>query len=229
MPWEAVRQCFRNIIPAKAGIQKSACPLDPGLKNAGTSFAGMTTEGTVPILRHPLGTGRAEISVKHLMGFFGADRVSEIRTTRISKYIESRLDEDASNATINRELTVLKQMLNLGAKSTPPKVDRVPRIPMLRENNVRKGFFEYREFLRLRDELPRYLCGLVTFAFKTGWKKGGILSLEWSQVVLEAGTVRLEPGMTKNGQGRTVYLDDELKEVVEKQRDPQKEAGKLTA
>mgnify|MGYP005850396477 CR=1 FL=1 len=141
LPWEAVRQCFRNIIPAKAGIQKSACPLDPGLKNAGTSFAGMTTEGTVPILRHPLGTGRAEISVKHLMGFFGADRVSEIRTTRISKYIESRLDEDASNATINRELTVLKQMLNLGAKSTPPKVDRVPRIPMLRENNVRKGFF----------------------------------------------------------------------------------------
>ncbi len=34
--------------------------------------------------------------------------------------------------------------------------------------------------------------------------------------------------MTKNDQGRTVYLDDELKEVVEKQRDLQKKTGKLT-
>lgn len=172
--------------------------------------------------------GRAEISVRHLMGFFGAVRVSEITTTRIRKYIESRLEEEASNATINRELAALKRMLNLGAKSTPPKVDRVPHIPMLRENNVRKGFFEYREFLRLRGELPRYLRGLVTFAFKTGWRKGEILNMEWSQVDLEAGTVRLEPGMTKNDQGRTVYLDDELKEVVEKQRDLQKKTGKLT-
>ena len=34
--------------------------------------------------------------------------------------------------------------------------------------------------------------------------------------------------MTKNDQGRTVYLDDELREVVEKQRDLQKKTGKLT-
>jgi site-specific recombinase XerD len=102
------------------------------------------------------------------MGFFGADRASEITTTRIRKYIESRLDEDASNATVNRELAALKRKLNLGAKSTPPKVDRMSHIPMLRENNVRKGFFEHREFLRLRDELPSTLRGLVTFAFKRG-------------------------------------------------------------
>ncbi len=37
-----------------------------------------------------------------------------------------------------------------------------------------------------------------------------------------------DTGMTKNDHGRTVYLDDELKEVVEKQRDLQKKTGKLT-
>jgi hypothetical protein len=67
------------------------------------------------------------------------------------------MEEGASNSTINSELAALKRMLNLGARSTPPKVDRVPYIPMLRENNVRKGFLEHAEFITLRNALPSYL------------------------------------------------------------------------
>ena len=40
-----------------------------------------------------------------------------------------------------------------------------------------------------------------------------IKSLKWSQVDLVHGIVRLEAGTTKNNESRTVYLDDELKEV----------------
>jgi len=57
----------------------------------------------------------------------------------------------------------LKRIFNLGARQTPPKVDRVPFIPMLKENNVRKGFFEDGEFQALRNALPSYLQRFVTF------------------------------------------------------------------
>ena len=103
------------------------------------------------------------------------------------------------------ELAALKRMLNIGAMQTPPKVDKVPHIPILKENNTRKGFFYHGDFLALRAALPEYLKGFVTFAYKTGWRVSEISNLTWSNVDLSQGIVRLEAGETKNDEGRTVY------------------------
>jgi len=161
---------------------------------------------------------RAELSTRHLKTVFSGMRVVEITTAQIQAYIETRLSEGAENATINRELAALKRMLHLGANETPPKVNRVPYVPMLKEHNVRQGFFEHGDFLAIRDALPEYLKGLVTFGYKTGWRVSEITGLTWGQVDLDAGIVRLEPGTTKNNEGRTVYLDDELMEVFASQK-----------
>ena len=171
---------------------------------------------------------RAKRSVGHLKKHFEGFSVSQIDNPRISAYIESRLEDEAKPATINRELAALKRALNLGANQTPPKVDRVPHIPMLKENNIRKGFFEHGDFIKLRDAIPEYLKGYVTFAYKTGWRLSEIAGLQWSQVDLDNGIVRLEVGETKNDDARTVYLDDELKAIFQDQWEKRKAGKKLT-
>ena len=42
--------------------------------------------------------------------------------------------------------------------------------------------------------------------------------MRWSQIDMRAGTVRLEPGATKNGQGRTFPFTADLRELLEGQR-----------
>jgi len=160
---------------------------------------------------------KAERSARHLLREFEGMRATEITAPRIKAFIEKRMDEGTSNATINRELAALKKMFNLAARCTPPKVARVPYIPMLKEDNIRKGFFEHGDFLALRDGLPSYLKGFVTFAYKTGWRLSEISNLEWKQVNRDQGGVTLNPGETKNREGRTVYLDDELKQILSHQ------------
>ena len=171
---------------------------------------------------------RAERSVTHLKEVFEGMKVTDITSPRIGEYIDKRIDGGASNATINRELSALKRMLNLGAQQTPPKVDKVPYIPMLKENNVRKGFFEHGDFLALHDALPDYLKGFVTFAYKVGWRVSEISNLTWKHVDLEKGIVRLEAGETKNDEGRTVYLDEELKGIFKQQWENRKRSDTIT-
>jgi integrase len=154
----------------------------------------------------------------HLLPFFGGLRVVDITTDRVRAFVIKRQGERASNGSINRELAALKRMFNLAGEMTPPKVARVPYIPMLKESNVRKGFFEHGDFLALRRELAEYLKPVLTFGYYTGAREGEVVNLKWDQVDLEARTVHLEPGTTKNDQPRTIPLTGELLETLRAQK-----------
>jgi integrase len=157
---------------------------------------------------------KAERCARYLLYEFGGMKAADVNTTQIKKLIEKRREQDFSNASINRELAALKRAFNLAARCTPPKVAQVPYIPMLKENNVRKGFLEHEDFMALRDALPSYLKPILTFGYFTGWRRSEILGLKWNQVNLKDGIVRLEPGETKNDQARTLYMEPELWEMM---------------
>ena len=171
---------------------------------------------------------RMNKAVTHLKDFFSGFKAVQVTTPKINEYVLFRLEKGMANGTVNRELAALKRMFNLGFQQTPPMVNRVPHIPSLQERNARKGFFEHWEFLALREALPEYLRGVATFGYKFGWRLEEITSLKWSQVDKELGIVRLEVGETKNGSGRTIYLDDEVRDIFVAQWEKRKLAKKIT-
>ena len=94
-----------------------------------------------------------------------------------------------------------------------------PYIPMLKENNVRTGFFEREQFESIQAHLPLAFRGVAAFAYATGWRTPSeILPLEWRQVDFAAGEVRLDPGTTKNDEGRVFPFTAELRRILEEQR-----------
>jgi integrase len=67
----------------------------------------------------------------------------------------------------------------------------------------------------LRRHLPEDLQAAVTIAHTYGWRmQSEVLALERRHVDLEAGTLRLDAGMTKTRQGRQVYLTPEVRWLV---------------
>jgi integrase len=160
---------------------------------------------------------RLEFSLAHLLPVFGARRAVHVTTADVTAYIVQRQGEGAATATINRELAALKKMyaLALDAECLP----RAPRFRLLQENNVRRGFFERDQFEAVRSRLRGYLQAVVTFAYITGWRiPSGVLALQWRQIDFRAGTIRLEPGTTKNREGRMFIMTPELRAWLERQR-----------
>ncbi len=66
--------------------------------------------------------------------------------------------------------------------------------------------------------LPPYLRDCTRFAYLTGCRKGKIISLQWTDVDRDAGTIRLRPEAAKTGRGRTVMLEGELAELIDRRR-----------
>jgi integrase len=76
-----------------------------------------------------------------------------------------------------------------------------PKIRHLSEKgNARKGFFADAEFGRLYSHLPEGVRDFAFFGYLTGWRKGEIASLTWSDV--EDGVIRLRGEHSKNREPR---------------------------
>jgi integrase len=95
-----------------------------------------------------------------------------------------------------------------------------PVIKMLEEKNARTGFFEEHDLQRLLVHLPDHIKAVVEVAYYTSWRVASeILTRQWKHVDLTAGWLRLEPGETKNGEGRMFPLTGRLRQVLEEQRE----------
>jgi integrase len=146
----------------------------------------------------------------------------------VSAYIHARQEAKAAAGTIQLELAALKRMFSLGIRAD--KVVRRPHIPHLELHNTRTGFFEEVDYQALLTQLPDDVRPLVSFLHLTGWRKGEALALQWRQVDFDAGIIRLEPGTTKNDEGRTFPMKalPALAELLQTQWEQTQEISRAT-
>jgi integrase len=158
---------------------------------------------------------RVEDALAHLRTAFSGYRARTIDGTLVTKYIVDRQMAGAANATVNRELAALKRMYRLADEQLG---GYCPTIRMLKEDNVRRGFFERPQFDAVLAQLPEALKPAMHTAYITGWRlRSEVFTRQKHHVDLAAGWLRLEPGETKDGRGRMFPLVPELRAVLERQ------------
>jgi integrase len=153
---------------------------------------------------------------EHLDSFFKNRPARMITTNLLYEFIEKRQNAGAKNATINRNLSLLRRMMSLARREG--KLALAPYFPMLKEDNVRKGFLTPSQFIELRDAMPEHLRALVTFLYFTGCRIGAALAITWSQIEFEKGRfqLRIEGNQTKNEEPILLPLPLELNEILKK-------------
>jgi integrase len=148
--------------------------------------------------------------VKHLRPFFGGKRAPQVTSKLILRYVQQR-QAKARNGTINRELAALTRMFRLGLEADPPTVLRVPKIPHLREDPARQGFLEDGQQRLLFEYCPElWFRAAVEVGRNYGWRVSEVKSLRVRQVDFAERTITLDPGTTKNDEGRRVTMTADL-------------------
>jgi integrase len=158
----------------------------------------------------------------HLKEFFGKTRAAKITTEMQRKYRLARAGEGAASATVNREIQYLRRAYRVAYDQDPPKVKRLPKFVMLKENNTRKGFVTVPQMAALKQAAARFSMEwrvLVELAHWLGWRCGELLNLKVSNFRLhdggsKFGVIRLESDETKNGRAREVPMTETLYRFV---------------
>jgi integrase len=164
---------------------------------------------------------RVEQALVHLREAFEGNAAVTIVERRITEYAAGRVRAGAKSGTVNRELAALRRMFRLGYKAG--LVGRRPDITLLREAPARKGFFEREQLDALLAHLSQDLRAFAEALYLTGWRVDEVRTRQWRHVDLEAGWLRLEPGETKNGEGRQFPLTPRLRALLEAQKERREE------
>jgi integrase len=140
----------------------------------------------------------------------------QITTPLLNKLVDD-MHEEYSVSSVNSVLRVLRAVLGLGAKSEPPKVNRlrIPRFPIdaqAEEARARHGIIDDQAEKKIMAELPQHLKPMFATAIHTGLRAKELRSIKREHAEWEK--FRINVWKTKNGSPRPVPINDELMAIL---------------
>jgi integrase len=148
---------------------------------------------------------------KHLLPYFGDAKPHDINSSMVDDYKVKRQRQFAANATINRELALLRSIFRFALDKE--KISRIPPVRLLPEDNVRQRFINEEEFQRILKFLPPDVSQPIVIAYHTAMRIGEILSLRWKNVDFKRRLLVFETEKS-NGKQRAVALHPQVIELL---------------
>ena len=151
-----------------------------------------------------------------LVPHFGDLELHEISPLHVSRFIAQRLKDGVRKSTINRELTVLKKMLNLAIEWD----FKIAKNPVIKGNYFPED--EYRrnrvltpeEEARLFMAASAHLVPILTCALATGMRFSEVLGLCWRDIDLEKSQITVRAESSKSGKARVIPMNQSLCRVL---------------
>lgn len=150
------------------------------------------------VFRELKGFEKSQSYLNQLRDFFGSYKLAEIQAPLIDDFKQMRKAKGVSKATINRQLNILKRMLNIAKKrwhwlQVMPDIEMEPKA-----DRKRKRFLTFKEYHELLDHCEEWLRPIVALAAWTGLRQGNVINLRREQVELSMKTITIDGDEMKN-------------------------------
>jgi len=147
----------------------------------------------------------------NMEAFFGDVYLDEITPKRVEEYQFHRSAE-ASKATANRSLAVLKKVFNLGIRWDLTTLNPVKKVDFFKVPRGRIRFLSRQEQEALLRACNGHLLDVVTVALRTGMRRGELLGVRKKDVDFSGNFIYLEK--TKSGAHRQIPILSEVRAIL---------------
>jgi integrase len=175
--------------------------------------------------RRPRSVRRHLVSWHALQPIFGSKRLAEISPFELERYRRERKQAGKSDVTVNRELAFLRNLYTMAVTWGKATENPVKKVRFARENNGRLRMLSPDEEARLLAQCGPQLKPLVLAALHTGFRASELLSLTWEDVDFRRHMITVRAAYAKNGESRSVPMNDVLTATLRDARMSTKATG----
>ena len=178
--------------------------------------------------QHKRSLERDARALSALNPYIGDLPLRRVHHDTLQGYVRARLGAGISPGTINRDLAVVRRVLNLSARlwrdeSDRPWLDTPPLIQLQRHPNKREPYpLSIEEQRLLFSQLAGHLAEMALFKVNTGLREQEVVNLRWKWEVpvpdLDTSVFVVPRSFVKNGLDRFVVLNRVAKSVIDGRR-----------
>ena len=143
------------------------------------------------------------------------DDIEHYRLSRGQEESRWSKNNKVTAATINKEISAFKSMLNFADKYGKIESNPIIKAAKLKDDNVRQRIISQNELENLLSFSPVHLKPILKMAYYEPMRKEEIIGLTWDEIDLQSNFIRLSANRTKGKKnGRSIPIHPLIKEML---------------